>query len=567
MNHSFFSKLGGVSIALFASVVFLNLSASAQTDYFFDPSGSAAGTGSGGSGTWDTAATQDWFLPGTGDTGFPAAAAGNANFDGAGGTVSVVGSVDPAAINFDSTTGDYTVNAGAAGSIDLGAANNFTVSNAGSNAVAINAPITFSGGSGSISLNLSNTSTGNIIFGSTVTNADTSGTPQFFQVNATAGTTEFNGNILGANSGSDPNSGSPTNDNITVAGGATVLADNGNFDRFQVTGGSLLTHGAVNVTATNAFTSNNGTIGGATADVSTFSGSIANFGGTQTLAAAAGGQVNFTGDLFAGGTGSSREIISGPGIINFAVSNDYASQYQTPGNNTAVGTEINTGATLLITNTSGSATGAGTNQATTNGAGGGSNNVVQLDAGGTLAGTGITQQNVVAMGATSVLSPGGMSQAKVSSIGTLHLDNGLTATSGLTVKFDLNGTGPSDLIEISSATLGNEFDNPAAGAAVTPLILSGNITFDFTNLGGALTNSEYTLFTSASGTPWDLSGANFIFDGPAGYTVNDLGVVDNGTTENFEVNFTAAPEPSTWALIGLGALVLVGSGKLRKFRV
>jgi hypothetical protein len=566
MNHSLFSKAGSVFVVLFASLFSLALSASAQTDYYFDPGLSNSGTGSGGSGTWDTTTTQDWFLPGTGDTGFPAAAAGNANFYGTGGTVSVVGSVDPAAINFNSTTGDYTVNAGAGGSIDFGTANNVTISNAGSNQATINAPITFSGGTGTISLNVSNTSTGNLVFGSTVTNTDTSGTPQFFQINATTGTTEFNGNILGANSGSDPNSGSPTNDNITVAGGATVLADNANFDRFQVTGGSLLTNGAINVTATNAFTSNSGTLGGATAAVSTFSGSIANFGGTQTLTAAAGGRVNFTGDLFAGGTGGSREVISGPGIINFAVSNDYAVQYSTPGNDTAVGTEINSGATLLITNTSGSATGAGTNQVTTNGSGGGSNNVVQLDAGGTLAGTGITQQNVVAMGATSVISPGELSLTKVSSIGTLHLDNGLAATSGLTAKFDLNGTGANDLIEISSATTGNQFGNPANGAATTPLILSGNVTFDFTNLGGALTNSEYTLITSTAGTPWDLTGANFIFDAPTGYTVNDLGVVTSGGAENFEVSFSQVPEPSTWALIGLGALALIGSAKFRKLR-
>jgi hypothetical protein len=41
-------------------------------------------------------------------------------------------------------------------------------------------------------------------------------------------------------------------------------------------------------------------------------------------------------------------------------------------------------------------------------------------------------------------------------------------------------------------------------------------------------------------------------------------VADQSDFTNVRLDATAAPEPSEWALMSLGALVLIGSGKLRK---
>ena len=92
-----------------ASLGFLLCSAQAQ-DYYFDPGLTGATTGpSGGTGTWDTGITADYYYSGS-DVTFPGGAAGVADFDGSGGTVTVDGSVDPIGINFDGSS-PYVVTA------------------------------------------------------------------------------------------------------------------------------------------------------------------------------------------------------------------------------------------------------------------------------------------------------------------------------------------------------------------------------------------------------------------------------------------------------------------------
>ena len=578
MNYStFMSKLGGAVLAVVTSGLIIT-SAQAQTDYYFDPSHLDHGLGSGGTGTWDTGATSDFFHGGT-DTTFPAGAAGIADFDGVGGTVTVNGSVDPFAMNFGGYIA-YTVNAGAAGSIDLGTATNFNISDSRAG-VTLNAPITFTGGTGDISVNV-NSTFGGVVFGSTVTNNFTS--DQIFNLNFSGGGTDtFKGNILATNSGYQNNSGDPTNDNINVTGNTptTLLVDNGNFDRFTVTSGNSLLTGASGVTVIGTDSIVSGTIGGATAGLSTFTGKIINFGGSRTFTAAAGGRVDFNGAnapggdaIEGGGVGAGNNlIINGAGIVAFTApnGNSYGGQYNTTGNDNAVGTEVARG-TLLLDNTSGSATGQGFNQNSTPTSSIGSNNIVQIDNNLTgvkanLGGYGYTLEQVVAMGPKSMLTPGDISAAGVITPGTLHLDNGLTASLGVTVNLALTLTpATSGMIQVGTTSINPFNGNVSNGAPAVALTLNGPV---LVLLSGAINTSDtYTMFYSTAGTAWDVNSAAFTYYGiPNGYAAVTSYVANSGGVESLDVSFVAVPEPSTWALMGLGMLFLITTVKFRKLRV
>ena len=636
MNPTFvLLKWGGATLTAVVLGLFLASAAQAQTNLYFDPGaagdanpGGATSIATGGAGTWDNGVADDWFLSSQGDVPFPANGIAIANFDATGGEVTVdgtEGAVQPANINF-AGTGTYTLDATNGGTIsetvnDAGPYADGTFLTVSSGNVILNAPSVITlpsdspgaaiinSGTGNLTVNgsiavsgstqnltgivVNNTGGGTILFSSTVTNTPPASIPsgpvsssngQDFNLSFN-GNAEFNGNILGTNSGFDQSSGSLTSDAVYSFSG-TLLLDNSNFDRLVAQGGAALTNGAITITAATGFTSN-GTLGSAKAGVSTFTGNYANFGGMMNLTAVAGSRVNFSGQLSGGGVGTTGNqlIKTGAGIVAFTAAdgNHYATGYRgasdanpNPSSN-EVGTEVQNG-TLLLMNTTGSATGDGAAQPNDgHGNSTGYNNVVQIDnvASPTaaapvavLGGTGHTQQQVVAVGAHSTISPGDMDVTGKSAIGTLHLENGLTAANGLTVNFDLNGA-TSDTIAVSTLPLIDGNGNPERGQPAFALTLTGPVVFNFANLGdGVVAGQEYTLFTSAAGTAWNLDQGSFTFNAPDGFVVSSSGVVTDGATENYEVEFEAAPvpEPSTWALIGLGALLLMGAGRLRKLR-
>ncbi len=554
----------------------------------------------------------------------------------------------PGTIKYQVTNGNtYISNSGAAVDIEANSTvteNNSTdqlyIKNSGSSNLTIGGTMAFSGSDEtvrdtdnnssdptygyttsepSITIHVDNTGGGTLNFNSTVTNQNlgnstvtyatypvqngpavlvTVNVGEFFNLDFNGGTSEFNGNLTGANTGVDLNSGSPTDDNLSVDNATTVLVDNGNFDRFQVNGGTLLTNGAVTVGATNSYT-NNGTLGGATTDLSTFSGDLASFGGVRTLTAVAGGRVNFSGDLYGGGVGAGNDlVVDGGGVIALTrvYGNDYASQYN-GGSNTAVGTEIANG-TLLAENTQSgtSATGAGFNQNSTPTSSLGANNVVQIDNVtsptktaplAVLGGNGYVLQQVVAIGANSSITPGDITPANLVTTpaanaalvpgatgtagyivtpGTLHLDNGLTASNGLTANFVLTSTpSTSSTVQLSLTSINPDNGYVTNGAPSFAFTLAGPVTI---NLYGTVNTADtYTLFSSTTGTPWDITtnSSDYTFTGvPTGYTANILYVADDASgNEALDVTFMV-PEPSTWALAGLGALVLAGTARFRR---
>jgi hypothetical protein len=302
---------------------------------------------------------------------------------------------------------------------------------------------------------------------------------------------------------------------------------------------TMLTSGAQTITnQIYAQATSNAEIGGSTANVSTYTNQISagQGNGQLDLHAAAGGRVIFSGNI-AGDNGYTSKDGAGTVVLNSAGGNTFTSYDAT------TSFEAKTG-TTLITNTSGSAFGN-------------SAKLVKVDAGATLGGTGTSTQTVVAVAGTSIIAPGDSgADLGTPTIGTLHLNGGLQAASGVTLAFKING---------NSGFAGTNNDlldfGPGDFAPV------GNLTFDFTNLG--------TIQTSQPGSPnfykimqgggaFDDSGiTGYTFNAPAGYVVARYNFDSFAGT--FSVDFQIVPEPSTYALM-LGGLALLGFCVRRKNR-
>src|SRR5579862_2763154 len=206
--------------------------------------------------------------------------------------------------------------------------------------------------------------------------------------------------------------------------------------------------------------------------------------------------------ILGGGTGAIS--LSGPISGNFGISNSNPGVALTLGNPTGNtytgGTAINTGS-LIIANTSGSATGTGS---------------VTLSPNTSLSGTGAVSGAVTLNGVTT-LSPG----ASAGAIGTLATGS-LTLNSNTAVNLDLAAPGTNDQITIN-----------------------GNATFagtlNVTNSGGLMAPGNYTLFTY-TGTATDQGFALFA---PVtfGYQLPTTGGVVTLTA-------LAAGGTSTWAATG-----------------
>ena len=279
-----------------------------------------------------------------------------------------------------------------------------------------------------------------------------------------------------------------------------------------------------------------GTVGSALAAETTYSGTVVGYSGLpMNLTSAAGGRVDFTGDVVNGngfgiikvGAGTINLNNANPGSENqggaWEVKNGTMLLNGTVANNTAItgsGLEIDNVATASL--------------------------VPNVQTYATLGGNGSTGVLVTADGANSSITPG--DPTVNSGIGTLGLSGGLTANNGLTLNFTLNGANPNSEINMGNGTL----------------TLSGVVTFNFTNIGGALsTSTPYILIYSAPFAPafHDLT-AILVANGPAGYTAS-IGPDVIGQEQVIDVTFSAVPEPSTYVMM-LGGLALLGFCVRRK---
>jgi autotransporter-associated beta strand protein len=546
-----------------------------------------AGTWQEGSGNWSTDTS------GTLPTTWINANRDTADFRGTAGAVTLGGGVSAGAVLFNA--GGYTLSGA---DLTLGRASgtgNVTILNyasgTGANAISSNIIVDDVGTVGTVTnYTFNNSGTGSLTLGGNITLNYGSGTPAgnktlVFQTGTSSASITLNGNIAqGANGGAASlwaltigqggssqanaqaingtfyiNGSNTYGRGTTISGGTVILGHSNALGSGTISVGNsgargemkLLTEGALTITnavSVSGAATSQVYIGGNSAHESTYSGGF-NLNGFGTsgspgtistpnpiLTAVAGGKVNFTGVL-AASSGIPRGIIKqGAGIVSLG---------SLTGNTYKGPTLINEG-TLLIMNTSGSATGDASQLAPGSVA-------VTVAANARLGGTGFTTGLVGASAATSVFTPGGMTKEGVSSIGTLNLTGGLTAANGASFAFDVNGT-LADAINFGSAALD----------------LDGTVTLDFTSLGTVQTGAAYSLFTGTG--DWSSVSATFAFNGPAGYVLDTTygsgnGYIFDASNHLLTVQFAAVPEPSTYALFaGAGILLLATRRKIRASR-
>jgi fibronectin-binding autotransporter adhesin len=610
-SSSFLSKISGAALAAFVFSLLLAGIARAQDHLYFDPTDTGAPSGSGGSGSFPNS---DYYDQSTGTEVAGFVTGDEAYFDGPAGDVTVDSAVSPVYLEVGVTSGTETFGTGTPGNITT--ANSITLGPIGNafsgNPYGLN-PINIDAGTENVAFNsnlnlniedqyygngvLNDATSGNLAFngGLTFTNNTTNATdssgnsvgqPNLI-LNATAGgtfTINSEVNLVSAPGSQPVQNGNNPNVVIQGATGATAiatLATNAVFDNvsifasansivydqgatynladdtgsgnglaFASGGGEYLADTAdMTVQTTVEVVNGIGIVGSDLAAVTTFSGnsnphapgtSVSAYnGGTPYLTAAAGGRVNFTGDVFNGDGGSVYKI--GAGTVNMDDTGAVRAEDQRNGweiqNGTLLADATNaiTGSGVMIDQVATSALVPGTQTYAT------------------LGGVGSVSAPVTAAGANSSITPG--DPTINNGIGTLTLASGLTASSGVTFNLTLDGA------------KANGFDTVAFNGS--NLTLGGTVTFNFTNMGGKLDSGPYDVLTGFSANTTggsSLDTAAYILNAPAGYvaTLDPSDLLPGAT--NFAVDFTAVPEPSTWALIGLSGLGLVGFGKFRKLR-
>jgi autotransporter-associated beta strand protein len=200
------------------------------------------------------------------------------------------------------------------------------------------------------------------------------------------------------------------------------------------------------------------------------------------------------------------------------------------GNNTYTGgTTVNAG-TLLANNTSGSAVGS---------------SAVTVNSGGTLGGNGT-------IGGATTMKSGGLLAPGSGNEGALSFSNGLTLESGSATAFVISGTNSFTSINI----LGN---NIAYGGNLVFLFntasytsAAGDVFSLFNMTGGATQSGGFSSVTAGSLSFTETSGIWSASYGAYAYQFSQ-------STGQLSVaaNLQGVPEPSTYALLGLGALALL----------
>ncbi|PAW78160.1 MAG: hypothetical protein B9S32_08170 [Verrucomicrobia bacterium Tous-C9LFEB] len=358
-------------------------------------------------------------------------------------------------------------------------------------------------------------------------------------ISDSAGSTANNVYFTGPNSGS-PNgaaiyvkgnnsyTGTTTIYNVAVYAGNNNAFGSGTSDiAMGVMGGgttnpTLLTDGGVNISrqirvmSAAAGNTSNATIGGSTADNSTFSGNVIlnRQGSTNTMTAQSlivtatnSGRVDFTGNVqreaAALTTASDTLTKTGAGIVALnGAANNYLGT-----------TSVNEGA-LLVNGTLASGGGA-----------------VSVAAGATLGGIG-TINRAVTVADNGILSAGEMSNSLISQAGVLTLGGDLSLNNASQLNFNLGTL--KDLISIS-----------------------GNLTLD-----GVLNVSQDAGFGVGTYRLFDYAGS--LLDN--GLTVNlsgFTGTIDTSVANQINLIVTV-PEPSTMVLVVGGSLLLVQLGVRRR---
>jgi fibronectin-binding autotransporter adhesin len=276
-------------------------------------------------------------------------------------------------------------------------------------------------------------------------------------------------------------------------------------------------------------------IGGVTADASTFSGTITlgstTAGRNLTLSAVGGGTVTFSGLIKDPASVASKGVVTkaGSGIVNLTTANTYGG-----------GTTISAGS-LFANNSSGSATGTGS--------------IAVNNSGSTFGGSGIVT-GAVTVGSGANIAPGASGVGSTAILRT----GALTLSSGSNFNVDLNnttaGTGYDQLSVTGAVNLGGLLASNLSVTAGSSLTI-GQKYFILLNDG-----SDAITGTFAQGTNITASNNGDTF------LINYADNGDGGTLGNdISLTVVAVPEPSTYITGALALAALLYNPRRRILRM
>jgi autotransporter-associated beta strand protein len=405
-------------------------------------------------------------------------------------------------------------------SSDATIANNFifsggaTLTVGGKQKLTINGTLTNSGGNGTLTAN----STGVTTLGGNVYLSETAGTGRTLTLNGTGPLTisgviaDFNG---AGTAGSLVKSGTGT---LTLSGANTYSGNT------TISAGTLEL-GAANVIPDGVGKGNVSVSSGATLDLNNFSETINGLSGAGTVDTLAAGTPTLT--VFE----NTAQTSTFSGVIKNSIGG------KNPG--TLALTKTGDG-TLSLTGAN-TYSGATTVSAGTLVVGGSLTSAITVNTGGTLAGNGSTT-GAVAIN-NGFISPG-------NSVGTFTTTSSLSIATNGVYTFELNSdTSTADKIVANGISLLSGSTITFTDLGSTPLALGTTFTILDNTSAGAI-----------SGTFANLTNGQIVAIGPNSYQASYFG----GTPANNLILTAVVPEPSTWAMLVVGAGLLVGAQRLRR---
>lgn len=374
---------------------------------------------------------------------------------------------------------------------------------------------------------------GNTLFSGTISNGS-----------ATAGSLTFNATHTGT---ATINAANTYTGATTLSAGSFVLGNDAAFGT-----GTLAVNGA-NISGSGArLLSNTTTLGGdntfSGANNIEFNGTVTATGNRTISNVLSGGAVLTFSNTFALSSNAANNLVtlngSGTTVISGVISSGTGGA-ATPslaysgtggtlilsGNNTYTGTTAINAGTLLVQNTAGSATGSGP---------------VTLADGATLGGDGTIAGNLTANGN---LTPGTASDSTV----TLNLNGNVSMSATTNTTFDIDGTGAGTFDVIANNGDSASFD--------------GDLVFDLTGTYSA--GDSWTVFSGfgSYGGTFDSVSLTGSYAGSLSLT----GDLWSGTVGGLDFQFnevtgvlSVVPEPSAFALLGIGLTALWWRSRFRK---